>query len=222
MSGSSFEFNLIVFATSILQCVHYSTVGGNNETERLALLEIKAQIRNDPMGVITSWNDTRHFCEWYGVTCSRKYEQVTKLDLPSSNLSVSKSPNYPSPVAVHRIAASPFTVSPPRRQPRRRALISRELKSEKMEKPSVSYGYAEKAKKGEDFYLVKTDCQRVPGNSASTFSVFAIFDGHHGNAAAIYARDNLLNHVLAAMPRELGRDEWLHALPRALGGQCLL
>ncbi|XP_021773138.1 probable protein phosphatase 2C 15 [Chenopodium quinoa] len=91
-----------------------------------------------------------------------------------------------------------------------------------MEKPSVSYGYAEKAKKGEDFYLVKTDCQRVPGNSASTFSVFAIFDGHHGNAAAIYARDNLLNHVLAAMPRELGRDEWLHALPRALGGQCLL
>lgn len=45
---------------------------------------------------------------------------------------------------------------------------------------------------------------------------FQIFDGHNGNAAAIYTRENLLNHVLAALPRGLGRDEWLHALPRAL------
>ncbi|XP_010681641.2 probable protein phosphatase 2C 15 isoform X1 [Beta vulgaris subsp. vulgaris] len=96
------------------------------------------------------------------------------------------------------------------------ALISREMKNEKMEKPSVCYGYAAQSKKGEDYYLVKTDCQRVPGNSSSTFSVFAIFDGHNGNAAAIYTRENLLNHVLAALPRGLGRDEWLHALPRAL------
>ncbi|BAU02503.1 hypothetical protein VIGAN_11204600 [Vigna angularis var. angularis] len=28
--------------------------------------------------------------------------------------------------------------------------------------------------------------------------------------------ENLLNHVLSALPRGLGRDEWLHALPRAL------
>lgn len=43
-----------------------------------------------------------------------------------------------------------------------------------------------------------------------------IFDGHNGNAAAIFTRENLLNHVLSALPRGLGRDEWLHALPRAL------
>jgi hypothetical protein len=43
-----------------------------------------------------------------------------------------------------------------------------------------------------------------------------IFDGHNGNAAAIYTRENLLNHILGAMPRGLGREEWIQALPRAL------
>ncbi|KAF5198515.1 phosphatase 2C [Thalictrum thalictroides] len=96
------------------------------------------------------------------------------------------------------------------------ALISREVRSEKMEKPNVKYGYAAQSRKGEDYYLVKTDCQRVPGNSLSTFSVFAIFDGHNGNAAAIFTKENLLNHVMGAIPRGLGRGEWLQALPRAL------
>ncbi|CAL8995010.1 unnamed protein product [Prunus brigantina] len=96
------------------------------------------------------------------------------------------------------------------------ALISRELKSEKMEKPTVRYGHAAQSRKGEDYFLIKTDGQRVPGNSSSTFSAFAIFDGHNGNAAAVYTRENLLKHVLGAIPRGLGREEWLQALPRAL------
>lgn len=96
------------------------------------------------------------------------------------------------------------------------ALLSWEMKSEKMVKPNVRYGYAAQSRKGEDYFLVKTDCQRVPGRASSTFSVFAIFDGHNGNAAAIYTRENLLNHVMGAIPRGLGREEWLQALPRAL------
>lgn len=48
------------------------------------------------------------------------------------------------------------------------------------------------------------------------FICLQVLDGHNGNAAAIYTRDNLLNHVLSAMPQGLSREEWLHALPRAL------
>ncbi|KAG0464080.1 hypothetical protein HPP92_019715 [Vanilla planifolia] len=96
------------------------------------------------------------------------------------------------------------------------ALIRRELRSEKAEKTIVRYGCAAQSKKGEDYFLVKTDCQRVAGNPSSTFFVFAIFDGHNGNAAAIFARDNLLSHIMGAIPRGLGKEEWIHALPRAL------
>ncbi|KAG6601278.1 probable protein phosphatase 2C 15 [Cucurbita moschata] len=96
------------------------------------------------------------------------------------------------------------------------ALISQEARSERLEKPSVRYGNAAQSRKGEDYFLMKTDCQRLPGNPSSTFSVFAIFDGHNGNAAAIFTREHLLSHVLGALPRGLGQEEWLQALPRAL------
>lgn len=43
-----------------------------------------------------------------------------------------------------------------------------------------------------------------------------IFDGHNGSAAAIYAKENLLNDVISAIPAGLSREEWLVALPRAL------
>uniref|UniRef100_A0A7N0TLK2 protein-serine/threonine phosphatase n=1 Tax=Kalanchoe fedtschenkoi TaxID=63787 RepID=A0A7N0TLK2_KALFE len=96
------------------------------------------------------------------------------------------------------------------------ALISREVHNEKMKKPTIRFGFAAMSKKGEDYYLIKTDCQRVPGDPSSKFSVFAVLDGHNGNAAAIYTKENLLNHVLGAIPKGLERDEWLQALPRAL------
>lgn len=43
-----------------------------------------------------------------------------------------------------------------------------------------------------------------------------LFDGHNGSAAAIYAKENLLQNVLGAIPPDLSRDEWAAALPRAL------
>ncbi|KAL3727448.1 hypothetical protein ACJRO7_032212 [Eucalyptus globulus] len=58
---------------------------GKNETDRLALLEFKARIV-DPGGVLSSWNDSSHFCEWYGITCGRRHRRVTILDLHSKNL----------------------------------------------------------------------------------------------------------------------------------------
>ena len=43
-----------------------------------------------------------------------------------------------------------------------------------------------------------------------------IFDGHNGISAAIFAKENLLNNVLSAIPQDISRDAWLQALPRAL------
>ncbi|XP_050283141.1 probable LRR receptor-like serine/threonine-protein kinase At3g47570 isoform X2 [Quercus robur] len=63
-----------------------SVVGGNNETDRLALLEFKAKITDDPLQVLSSWNDSIHFCQWRGVTCGRRHQRVIQLDLQSSKL----------------------------------------------------------------------------------------------------------------------------------------
>ncbi|QHN93589.1 putative protein phosphatase 2C [Arachis hypogaea] len=95
-------------------------------------------------------------------------------------------------------------------------LLKRELVNEKIEKPEIVYGQASQSKKGEDFILLKNECQRVMGDGVSTFSVFGLFDGHNGTAAAIYAKENLLNNILSAIPSDLNRDEWIAALPRAL------
>ncbi|CAI9761970.1 unnamed protein product [Fraxinus pennsylvanica] len=75
------------------------------------------------------------------------------------------------------------------------ALISRELKKVKMEKPTVRYGCAAQLR----------DCQRVTGNPSTSFSVLAIFDGHNGNAAAIFSRDHLSNYFLALFLEGSGR-----------------
>ncbi|KAB2626920.1 LRR receptor-like serine/threonine-protein kinase [Pyrus ussuriensis x Pyrus communis] len=42
---------------------------------------------------MTSWNETIHFCHWYGVSCGRRHQRVTRLDLRSSKLSGSISPH---------------------------------------------------------------------------------------------------------------------------------
>jgi len=98
-------------------------------------------------------------------------------------------------------------------------LLDRELREEKGVKSFAKYGEDSMAKKGEDYGLIKTCCHRVPGDPSTAFSVFAIFDGHSGISAAVYAKENLLNNVLKAIPQDIissSRDAWLHALPRAL------
>lgn len=55
------------------------------------------------------------------------------------------------------------------------ALISRETKAAKMEKPIVRFGQAAQSRKGEDYVLIKTDSLRVPSNSSTAFSVFAVY-----------------------------------------------
>ena len=70
-----------------------SVVGGNNKTDRLALLEFKAKITDDPLQVMSSWNDNIHFCQWREVTCGPQHQRVTVLNIPSPKLVVSISPH---------------------------------------------------------------------------------------------------------------------------------
>ncbi|PON68242.1 GPCR kinase [Parasponia andersonii] len=64
-----------------------------SEGDGLALLEFKRGIVSDPFGVLRSWNDSTDFCNWKGVTCSRRHKRVTVLSLYEHNLQGSISPH---------------------------------------------------------------------------------------------------------------------------------
>lgn len=66
------------------------------------------------------------------------------------------------------------------------ALMSRELKSEKMKNPSVRFGCAAQSRKGEDYFMMKTDCQGLDENPSSTFSVFGVRDAKFYNHSIKY------------------------------------
>ncbi|KAK4359877.1 hypothetical protein RND71_022106 [Anisodus tanguticus] len=76
---------LILSCLCVLSITASSRLAGN-ETDRLALLNIKTQITYDPFGVIRSWNDSFHHCSWQGVTCSARHQRVTVLDLSSKQV----------------------------------------------------------------------------------------------------------------------------------------
>ncbi|KAJ8617367.1 hypothetical protein MRB53_013553 [Persea americana] len=80
------SINLICFAESVTLL--------KNESDRLSLLAVKDEISDDPNGVLSSWNNSRHFCMWYGVTCSRRHPQrVLALNLSYQSLRGSLSPH---------------------------------------------------------------------------------------------------------------------------------
>ncbi|CAK9168899.1 unnamed protein product [Ilex paraguariensis] len=71
-----------------------SCVRHGNTTDRLALIAFKAKITADPLGAMSSWNESIHFCKWYGVTCSRRqHQRVIELDLGHKKLSGTMSPH---------------------------------------------------------------------------------------------------------------------------------
>ncbi|CAN1137314.1 Probable LRR receptor-like serine/threonine-protein kinase At3g47570 [Linum perenne] len=76
-------------------CCNFSSgVLLSNETDRLALVQFKSMITGDPLGALSSWNDSVHFCEWYGVSCSKRhYGRVIELNLSSHGLSGPISPH---------------------------------------------------------------------------------------------------------------------------------
>jgi hypothetical protein len=57
-----------------------------DESDRLALLEFKNGIGEDPLQIISSWNDSTHFCNWFGVICSPSTKRVMVLNLEDQRL----------------------------------------------------------------------------------------------------------------------------------------
>ncbi|KAL5703703.1 non-specific serine/threonine protein kinase [Ranunculus cassubicifolius] len=67
--------------------------GLGNDTDRQALLAFKNGITQDPHNVMSSWNHSTHFCEWFGVTCSLRHQRVVTLDLGNHELVGTVSPS---------------------------------------------------------------------------------------------------------------------------------
>ena len=88
MSSHSLYFpSMLLFFITLLQ------VAAFEEGDRAALQAFKSMISHDPQGILNSWNDSRHFCEWEGITCGRRHRRVTALNLMSKALSGSLSPH---------------------------------------------------------------------------------------------------------------------------------
>ncbi|PIA29076.1 hypothetical protein AQUCO_06300035v1 [Aquilegia coerulea] len=61
--------------------------------DHLTLLEFRKQVNQDPHGLLNSWNESIHFCNWKGISCSLgRPERVTGLDLRDQRLQGTLSP----------------------------------------------------------------------------------------------------------------------------------
>ncbi|CAL5407160.1 unnamed protein product [Camellia sinensis] len=104
MSWTLFQFMHVVAVVFVLMGCSCSGGSGSsthrhrvhvagNETDRLALLAFKAEITGDPFRALNSWNESIHFCQWAGITCGRRHQRVTKLNLDHQKLTGSISPH---------------------------------------------------------------------------------------------------------------------------------
>ncbi|XP_075648399.1 LRR receptor-like serine/threonine-protein kinase EFR [Castanea sativa] len=92
-SCSIYRHAILLFSIWLL-CLQptITTTAPTNETDRLALLKFKESVTHDPYKILSSWNNSMHFCNWLGITCGRRHQRVTRLELPSYKLHGSISP----------------------------------------------------------------------------------------------------------------------------------
>ena len=87
---------ILLFSASSLLCLQPVAIiatNPTNETDRLALLKFKESVPYDPYNILSSWNDSMHFCNWHGITCGRRHQRVTALNLEGYKLRGSISPD---------------------------------------------------------------------------------------------------------------------------------
>ena len=77
-------FASFFFLYTVVLCIHLwrpvtaSSMLRQNETDRLALIAFKAGITQDTLRMLSSWNDTLHFCRWLGVYFCRQLSHRIK------------------------------------------------------------------------------------------------------------------------------------------------
>ena len=70
-----------------------ATTSSSNFTDLSALLAFKSEIKTDPNNVLGSnWTEPGNFCNWVGVSCSRRRQRVTALNLTGMGLQGTISP----------------------------------------------------------------------------------------------------------------------------------
>ncbi|GLT96486.1 hypothetical protein SLE2022_141030 [Rubroshorea leprosula] len=82
------QFTIVLFLLLLsFQTYPATALSFVNETDKLALLAIKGRSTQDIHGIMKSWNESLHFCDWMGVTCSRRHKgRVTLLSLEKHGL----------------------------------------------------------------------------------------------------------------------------------------
>ncbi|KAJ3684075.1 hypothetical protein LUZ61_013239 [Rhynchospora tenuis] len=82
---------LVIF---ILLNLSSFSIAATSKTDQTALLSFKSQVSSDPFGVLSSWNESVHHCQWQGVQCGQRHpDRVTTLILDSKQLSGYISPS---------------------------------------------------------------------------------------------------------------------------------
>ncbi|XP_030954455.1 probable LRR receptor-like serine/threonine-protein kinase At3g47570 isoform X3 [Quercus lobata] len=77
-------------------CILQLSQSYNNFTDQSALIAFKSQITfspNDSVFAGGNWSTTANFCEWFGVSCSRRRQRVTALNLSFVGLHGTISPH---------------------------------------------------------------------------------------------------------------------------------
>ncbi|XP_062167094.1 probable LRR receptor-like serine/threonine-protein kinase At3g47570 [Alnus glutinosa] len=88
MKFSCLHFNwiLLIFFHGILLLKSARIHAFADESDRLALLDFKNRITEDPLQIMSSWNESTHFCNWFGVSCSPSSKRVMVLKLKGQRL----------------------------------------------------------------------------------------------------------------------------------------
>ncbi|KAM3742766.1 hypothetical protein ACB098_07G092700 [Castanea mollissima] len=88
---------LLLLAFLLVQpCILHSSHSSNNFTDQSALIAFKSEISFHPNDTVFSagnWSTTTNFCDWFGVSCSRRRQRVTALNLSYVGLHGTISPH---------------------------------------------------------------------------------------------------------------------------------